>query len=280
MTSPVLNFQIENWLNQYANGVQEREITYAPPSGFPLGTNRAFTICARILIPILNSIGKPQWEGVENIPSSGPAIVASNHMSYVDVLFLSQFLFQHGRAPRYIGKKSLFEIPIIGGILYAAEQIPVDRESQDAGKALDHAIASLKVGHLIGVYPEGTLTRDENLWPMVAKTGVARLAIITQTPVIPVVAWGTQRVLPPYSKKLHLWPRTKIIFRAGAPINLSAWYGNFEDQEALVEATAHVMKILTTMLEEIRGEKAPEFPFDPHKSDLPRTGNFKKRKKQ
>jgi 1-acyl-sn-glycerol-3-phosphate acyltransferase len=136
-------------------------VTYSPPSGYPLGTNRAFTVCARILIPILNLISRPDWQGAENIPASGPAIVASNHVSYADVLFLSQFLFVNGRAPRYIGKKSLFDIPLIGRILYAAEQIPVNRESGDASKALDHAIASLKVGHLIGVYPEGTLTRDE-----------------------------------------------------------------------------------------------------------------------
>lgn len=260
--------------------MQEREITYLPPSGYPLGTNRAFTACARILIPILNAISKRDWEGAENIPLAGPAIVASNHISYSDVLFLTQFLYLNGRAPRYIGKKSLFEIPIIGRILFAAEQIPVNRESGDASKALDHAIASLKAGHLIGVYPEGTLTRDENMWPMIAKTGVARLAIITQTPVIPVVGWGPQKVLPPYSKKVHVWPRARIIYRAGNPIDLSSWYGKFEDQEALIEATAHVMKTLTAMLEEIRGERAPEFPFDPHQSDLPRTGNFKKRKKQ
>ncbi len=260
--------------------MQASEVRYSPPSGYPLGTNRAFTVCARILIPILNSISKPDWEGAENIPPSGSAIVASNHISYSDVLFLSQFLFLNGRAPRYIGKKSLFEIPLIGRILYAAQQIPVDRESGDASKALDHAIASLKAGHLIGVYPEGTLTRDENLWPMVGKTGIARLAIMTQTPVIPVVAWGPQKVLPPYAKMPHLWPRTKIIFRVGTPIDLSPWYGRFEDQQALIEATAHVMKTLTIMLEAIRGEKAPEFPFDPHQSDLPRTGNFKKRKKQ
>jgi 1-acyl-sn-glycerol-3-phosphate acyltransferase len=255
-------------------------VTYSPPSGYPLGTNRAFTVCARIVIPILDSISKRDWQGAENIPKSGPAIIASNHISYADVLFLSQFLFINGRAPRYIGKKSLFDIPLIGRILYAAEQIPVERESGDASNALDHAIASLKVGHLIGVYPEGTLTRDGNLWPMVAKTGLVRLAIITQTPVIPVAAWGPQKILPPYSKKPHLWPRTKITIRAGEAIDLSAWYGKFDDQDALVEATAHVMKTLTAMLEEIRGEKAPEFAFDLHQSDLPRTGNFKKRKSQ
>ena len=258
--------------------MQEREIVYSPPTGYPLGTNRAFTVCARILIPVLNAISKHEWTGAEKIPKTGPAIVASNHISYADVLFLTQFLYLNGRAPRYIGKQSLFQIPIIGRILFAAEQIPVNRESGDASKALDHAIACLKAGHLIGVYPEGTLTRDENLWPMVAKTGIARLAIITQTPVIPVIGWGPQKVLPPYSKKVHMWPRTRIIYHAGDPIDLSPWYGKFEDQQALVEATALVMKTLTTMLEEVRGEKAPSAIFDPHQSDLPRTGNFKKRK--
>lgn len=214
------------------------------------------------------------------VPSKGPAIVVSNHITYGDVLFLTQFLFLNGRAPRYIGKKSLFEIPILGRILYAAGQIPVDRESQDASRALDHAVASLMAGHLVGVYPEGTLTRDPNLWPMVGKTGVARLAILTQAPVIPIAVWGPQRVLPPYSKHLHLWPRTKIIIRGGPPIDLSPWYGKLGDPQALVEATALVMKTLTVMLEEIRGEKAPEHPFDPHESDLPRTGNFKKAKKK
>ena len=255
-------------------------IKYSPPSGYPLGTNRAYQICAKILIPILNAVSKTDWKGAENIPASGPVIVASNHISYADVLFLTQFLYLNGRAPRYIGKKSLFEIPIIGRILYAAEQIPVDRESRDASKALDHAVACLMSGHVVGVYPEGTLTRDENLWPMAGKTGIARLAILTQTPVIPIAAWGPQEVLPPYSKRLHIWPRTKVIYRAGPPVDLSRWYGQIDDQQALSEATAEVMKTLTIMLEEIRGEDAPQIPFDPRQSDLPRTGNFKKRKKQ
>jgi 1-acyl-sn-glycerol-3-phosphate acyltransferase len=257
----------------------ESEITYPSPTGSPLGTNRAFKICAGILIPVLRLFTKRDWSGQENIPSSGPAIVASNHMSYFDVLFLAEFLFVNGRAPRFIGKRSVFKAPIIGRIITAAEQIPVDRESGTASKALDHAIAAIRAGHLIGIYPEGTLTRDENLWPMVAKTGIARLAIITQNPVIPIAAWGPQKVLPQYSKRPHLWPRTTISMRAGKPIDMSAWYGKADDQVALVEATAHIMATLREMLEDIRGEKAPTQIFDPHTSELPRTGNFRKAKK-
>lgn len=258
----------------------ESGITYSPPAGYPLGTNRAFRICSRIVIPVLLLFTERDWRGGENIPRSGPAIVVSNHVSYSDVLFLAQFLYLNGRAPRFIGKRSLFNTPILGRIIAAAGQIPVDRESGDASQALDHAVAALKAGHLVGVYPEGTLTRDENLWPMVAKTGIARLAILSQAPVIPVAIWGTQQVLARYSKRPHFWPRTTVICRAGGPIDLSPWYGKSDDHEALVEATAYVMRTLTTMIEGIRQESAPAQPFDTQKSNLPRTGNFNKEQKK
>lgn len=254
-------------------------IPYPPPIGYPLGTNRAFKICTRIGIPILSALTKRDWQGQSNIPQTGPAIVISNHMSYADVFFLAQFLYVNGRAPRFIGKRSVFNVPLIGRILHAAGQIPVDRETAQAGRALDSAIAAIGAGHVIGIYPEGTLTRDEGLWPMVAKTGAVRLAIITQAPVIPVAAWGPQKVLPRYSKRVRLWPRTKVTMHAGEALDLSPWYGKEEDQQALIEATAFIMKALTQMLEEIRGESAPQVPLDSRAAGLPRTGNFKKAKK-
>ena len=254
-------------------------ISYPPPTGYPLGTNRTFTFWAGIIIPIVKLIVRRDWRGVENIPKSGPVIIASNHLSYADPVLLAQFLFLNGRAPRFLGKRSVFEVPVIGKILLAAGQIPVDRESKDATKALEFAVAVVKAGHLIGIYPEGTLTRDEQGWPMVAKTGIARLAILTQTPVIPVAAWGPQKVLPTYGKIPHLFPRTTVIHHAGPPIDMSPWYGKSEDQQALIEATALIMRTITLMLEEIRGEVAPAKPFDPHTSDLPRIGNFKRAKR-
>jgi 1-acyl-sn-glycerol-3-phosphate acyltransferase len=258
--------------------MQSEQITYAAPTGIPLGTNPAFNLCARVLIPILKAITKRTWQGVERIPQTGPAIVISNHLSYADVLFFAHFLFQNGRAPRFIGKRSVFDVPIVGRILLAAGQIPVDRETTNASRALDHAVAALEAGHLIGIYPEGTLTRDENLWPMVAKTGAARLAILTHLPIIPVAAWGIGDVLPPYKKMPRLWPRSEVTLRAGKPIDMSPWYGKQDDPDALAQATAHIMGELTTMLEDIRGEKSPTQVFDPHNSGLPRTGNFKKKR--
>ncbi len=256
----------------------EFKVSYAPPDGYPLGTNRTFKICSAILIPIFNLFMSRDWKGAQNIPTQGRVIVASNHMSYLDVLVFSHFLYRNGRAPRYLGKANIFRVPVIGRILLAAGQIPVERETSDAKKAVDHAKILLESGHMLGVYPEGTLTRDTDMWPMVAKTGCARLALETDTPVIPVAQWGSQLVVPNYSKKISLFPRKTIIVRAGKPVDLSPWKGKHEDPQALIDATAQIMREITLLLEDIRGEKRPEVIFDPHTSDLPRIGNFKKKR--
>ena len=254
----------------------EMRVSYAPPTGFPLGTNRAYKIGAGILIPMISLITKRTWIGAGNIPKTGAAIVASNHLSYFDVLNLTHFIFRNGRAPRYLGKVGVFKVPIIGRIILAAGQVPVERETPNAGKAVDHAKRLLESGHLLGVYPEGTLTRDLDHWPMIAKTGLARLALSTNTPVIPIAQWGSQVLMPTYSKKVKLFPRTKITIVAGKPVDLSPWQGKADDPQALIEATAKVMLEITKLLEEIRGQKRPEVIFDPHTSELPRIGNFKK----
>ena len=257
----------------------EVRISYEPPTGRPLGSNPWFKFGATILRPVLNLIIKKDWRGSEKLPKSGAAIVVCNHLSYVDVLVLTDLLFTNGRAPRYLGKSGVFKVPVIGKILLAAGQIPVERESSAARKAVDHAKILLEQGHLLGVYPEGTLTRDDDMWPMVAKTGCARLALATDTPVIPIAQWGSQKIMPRYTNRIYLFPRKTIEMRVGKPVDLSPWKGKSEDPQALIEATAEIMRVITEMLEEIRGEKRTPVIFDPHTSDLPRTGNFKKKKK-
>jgi len=253
-------------------------ISYAPPKGKPLGNNASFAIASRIVIALMNLISKPEWQGAENIPKSGPVIVCCNHISYYDPLVFAHFLYKNGRAPRFLGKASIFRVPVVGFVLRKAGQVPVERETKDAGAALVHARAFLAAGHMLGVYPEGTLTRDRNYWPMVAKTGLARLAVMTKAPVIPVAQWGAQAVLPAYSKKIKLFPRTKLQVKAGTPLDFSKWYGKEGDPAAMAEATAYAMAAITSILEELRGEKRPNDIFDPHNSALPRTGNFKKSK--
>jgi len=254
-------------------------ISYDPPKGKPLGITGWFRFGAGVLRPLLNLIAKRDWRGAENLPKSGAAIAVCNHISYLDPLTFTHFLYNNGRAVRYLAKASVFKVPFVGRVLLGAGQIPVERETSNATDALQHAIAFLKAGHLLGVYPEGTLTRDQNYWPMKAKTGIARLAIISKVPVIPCAQWGAQEILPAYSKKPKLFPRTKVTVVAGKPLDFSKWYGKENDPVALEEATAFVMRAITDLLENIRGEKAPAEIFDPKKSNLPRIGNFKKDKK-
>jgi 1-acyl-sn-glycerol-3-phosphate acyltransferase len=254
----------------------ELKISYAPPTGKPLGVTPWFRFGAVLVKPLLNLIAKRDWRGVQHLPKSGAAIAVCNHISYIDPLIFTHFLYDNGRAARYLGKASLFKVPIVGRVLRGAGQIPVERESAGASDSLQHAIAFLKAGHLLGVYPEGTLTRDQNYWPMKAKTGIARLAILTQVPVIPCAQWGAQKILPAYGKKLKLFPRTKVSVIAGQPLEFSRWAGRAQDPVALEEATAYVMSAVTKLLEELRGARAPVEIFDPKKSSLPRIGNFKR----
>jgi len=247
-----------------------------PPSGKPLGINFGFRIGAAVLMPILKVITERNWLNTEKIPKSGPAVFFSNHVSYLDALVFAHYFFENGRALRFIGKEAVFKIPVVGWVLYKAEQIPVKRESDSAAVALGEAIAALKMGHAIGIYPEGTLTRDPNLWPMTGKTGAVRLAIASGAPLIPVAQWGDHEILAPYSKKLKLFPPKPISIKCGDPIDLSKWAGKVDDPAAMEEATNYAMRILADMVGELRNEPAPAQLFDLRKSNLPRTGNFRK----
>ena len=249
-----------------------------PPTGKPLGLNFGFRIGAGILMPIMKAITKRTWLGTEKIPQSGGVVLYSNHVSYMDALVLAHYLFKNGRAPRFIGKEAVFKIPVVGWVLYKAEQIPVKRQSDSAAVALSEAIAALKMGHAIGIYPEGTLTRDPNLWPMTGKTGAIRLALAAGAPLIPIAQWGDHEILAPYSKFLRPFPRKEVTLQCGEAIDLSKWQGKEDDPIAMEEATQFAMKELAVMVGQLRGETPPKELFDIRKSDLPRTGNFKKKK--
>ena len=254
-------------------------INYDPPKGKPLGTNAAFRFAAAILRPLMSAITKKDWRGGEKIPKSGAAIVVCNHLSYLDPLSFAHFLYNNGRAPRYLGKDSIFKLPIVGPFVRAAGQIPVSRESKDAIEGFENAAAALRAGHLVAIYPEGTLTRDENLWPMRGKTGAARLALQTGAPVYPCASWGPEKVIPPYGKKIKLFPRTKVSIIVGDPVDLSKWRDKEGDGDAVQDASDAIMDEVTRLLEILRNEKAPIERLDLRKSNLPRTGNFRKRSK-
>lgn len=216
-----------------------------------------------VLRPLLHLLVRNKWSGRENIPRKGPVIFAPNHMSYADWGTDALFFQANGRYPTFMIKSSAFEVKGIGPFLYKAGQLPVNRGRNDAGLVLKLAEKALAEGAAVVVYPEGTATRDPDLWPMVAKTGVARLALATGAPVIPVAHWGTHNVLPYGSKKPRLFPRQTVRTVAGQPVDLSAWAGKYTSAKALRGATDAIMGDVTALLAELREEEPPAVTFNP-----------------
>ena len=217
-----------------------------------------------VLRPLLHLLVRNKWAGQENIPRKGGIILAPNHMSYADWGTDSLFFYDAGRYPTFLIKSSAFEAKGIGPFLYKAGQLPVHRGRADAGLVLKQAEKALAEGAAVVIYPESTATRDPNLWPMVAKTGVARLALATGAPVIPVAHWGTQNVLPYGSKKPRLFPRQTVRTVAGKPVDLSAWAGKYTSAKALRAATDAIMGEVTALLAELREEEPPAVFYNPN----------------
>jgi 1-acyl-sn-glycerol-3-phosphate acyltransferase len=212
---------------------------------------------------LIRSIMKRDWHGQENIPRSGGVIVAANHLSYADWAAMSLFIHQAGRYPAFLIKSSAFNVKVIGPFLHAAGQFPVNRGSADAALVLNDAERGLARGECLIVYPEGTATRDPDLWPMVAKTGVARMALATGAPVIPVAQWGTQDILPYGTMKLHAMPRHMVKMLAGPPVDLSAYQGQPLNRDTLRDATATIMTDIAALLAQLRGGTPPETAYHP-----------------
>jgi 1-acyl-sn-glycerol-3-phosphate acyltransferase len=142
-------------------------------------------------------------------------------------------------------------------------QLPVYRGQSDAALVLRDVEQGLRDGACVIFYPEGTATRDPDLWPMVPRTGVARAALATGVPVIPVAQWGAQRILPYGSMHPHLLPRSLVQITAGPPVDLSAFSGKPLSPQVLREATELIMKDVTGLLGGIRGETPPAEPYHP-----------------
>ncbi|HEY1133761.1 MAG TPA: lysophospholipid acyltransferase family protein [Nocardioides sp.] len=222
----------------------------------------AYTLGAAILKPTLTAAVSRTWVGGENIPAEGGCVIALNHVTKVDPLFAAHFVYDHGRLARYLAKSGLFEVPGLGGFLRGAEQIPVERESSGAS-AYQAAVRAVEAGSCVVVYPEGTITRDPDLWPMTGKTGAARIGLATGAPVIPVAHWGAQDVLAPYSSTPRLLPRKHLTVHAGPPVDLDDLTGRPVDTATAVLATERIMDAITALLAGIRGEEPPAERFDP-----------------
>jgi 1-acyl-sn-glycerol-3-phosphate acyltransferase len=222
----------------------------------------ALNLAVAILKPLLLLFTKRTWVDGERLPASGGCLIALNHLSHLDPITAAHYVYDHGRVPNYLAKAALFDIKFVGTIFRGTGQIPVKRESTDAVGAYAAAVEAVRGGACIVVYPEATITRDPDMWPMHGKSGAARIALETGCPVIPVGQWGAQEILPPYTKRPKLFPRKRVTMRVGEPLDLSDLAAQQRTPAVVNEATDRIMAAITHQVELIRGESAPEERYD------------------
>ncbi|MGI9644168.1 MAG: HAD-IB family hydrolase [Ilumatobacteraceae bacterium] len=200
--------------------------------------------------------------GVDQVPSSGGAILCANHRSYFDVAALSIVVARSGRTARFLGKKEIFDAPVIGPIAAAMGGISVDRAT-GSGEPLEAAVDAVEAGELVVIMPQGTIPRGPAFFDPVltGRWGAARLAELTGAPIVPVGLWGTERVWPRSSRLpdvLNLTDPPIVRVRVGEPLTPSA--------ESLDDDTAEIMTAITDLLPASAREAR-----DPTPEDLDRT---------
>lgn len=205
-----------------------------------------------------------EWGPADALPRTGGVLIVSNHVSYVDPVAIGRYLIWNGRWPRFLGKSELWRVPVIGWLARACKQIPVQRGTSKAADSLAAARTALDAGECVAIYPEGGRSRDPELWPQLHRTGAARLALSTGHPVVPIGVWGSQDVLP---GRTLTWPRLipprRIQVVMGPAVELGDLVGRDDDPTAVAEAGRRIMAAITSLVEELRGEPAPERVWDP-----------------
>lgn len=220
-----------------------------------------YRFIATAVRPFLSLVGRKRWRGAENLPAEGGFIVASNHLCNLDPLTVAHMLYNNGAPPRIMAKAELWKAPVLGSVLRGSHMIPVERGTRTAADSLVAAERALEHGEAVLIFPEGTHSRDPEQWPMLGRTGVARLALATGAPVIPVAQWGASEVMPRHKPYFRPWAQPDFQVFAGPPVDLSDLLGR-TDREALTEATARIMRAITEQLAELRGETPPAIPWD------------------
>ena len=224
-----------------------------------------YSFAKGVLTPIMTPWVKFTVTGEENLPTEGGFLLVSNHLSNVDPLCLCWYFMKRNTAVRFLAKKSMFSVPVFGWIIKGMGLIPVNRDSNPSA-VLAPTREALTAGEVVGIYPEGTLTRDPDQWPMEFKSGAARLALDTGVTVIPLSQWGPQDIMAPYNAKgMDMRPGRRISYHFGAPVDLSDLIGpaGSEDHDAVNAATARILAAVREGVGQLRGLPVPDTVWDP-----------------
>ncbi len=214
---------------------------------------------AAIVLPLFGCMVKLRIREGSALPTTGPFILSPNHYSEIDPIVMGVVVWKLRRTPRFLAKASLFRVPGLSWLMRFTGQIPVERDTgAQLGQPLEEAKLLMERGQGVIVYPEGTLTKDPNLWPMQGKSGAVRMALEQDIPLFPAAHWGTQNWMGPYAKKIRLFPRTTIDVVVGKPFDLSAYRGKTLTRELLQAATGELMQEIAALAGSLRGEKPPQ----------------------
>ncbi len=235
-----------------------------------------FWLAAALVVPAVGLLARIEIEGGEHLPEEGPYVLAPNHYSEFDPIVIAVATWRLGRAPRFMAKESLFRVPVVGAVLKGLGMIPVSRTTSTsaAGQAISQAAELVADGRGVIVYPEGSLTREPDLWPMRGKSGAVRVAAAGDIPIIPVATWGVQSILPRYGK-FSAWPlRKRIRVRFGPRVELPFEPGVTPSPTQLVAGTDAVMARISGLLGELRGETPPAERWNPGQHGQKETGRL------
>lgn len=234
-----------------------REVNHEP-------AGRVFRGLAHFANFVISRVALRNWSGQENIPSSGPVIVIANHISNADPAMLGEYLIWSGRWVHFLGKSEIWKVPVLGWLGRACEQIPVYRNTERAVESLVHAREALAKGQLVGIYPEGSITKDPDGWPMTGRRGAAQLAILSGAPVVPVVQVGSDQILGGHKLDLRrlLTGRHEVHIVAGSPIDLSDVQGRELTKELADDVTNRFLNTLTQMRAQVTGLTPPAGRWD------------------
>jgi 1-acyl-sn-glycerol-3-phosphate acyltransferase len=191
-----------------------------------------------------------RFEGLEHIPPEGAVLVACNHVSYFDPLAHGYMLVKAGRRPRYLAKTELYRNPVLRSLLRGTRQIPVERGSGSAAP-VEAARQALRDGEAVLVYPEATITTNPDFSPMRGKTGIARLTLGAEVPVLPIAVWGSQNIWQRSGRQSLKFGRP-IWLKAGPPMDFSRFEDQRDDPQALRTVTDTVMDELTRLVNDLR----------------------------
>ncbi|MEV6910394.1 lysophospholipid acyltransferase family protein [Amycolatopsis sp. NPDC051071] len=216
-----------------------------------------FSLAINVVWPFLVLFTRFRVRGGEHLPSSGGVLVASNHLSFADPTTVTAYCLAHGRVPRYLAKASLWDAPVVGSVMRSGKHIPVYRGAATASDAYRDAVGAVRAGECVVIFPEATFTDHPDGWPMRGKTGIARIALETGVPVIPLANWGTHHLLPSGAVLPRGLPRKTVDLVAGPPVDLSDLETPSPSREVLEEATKRIMTAVTELLAGIRGSRPP-----------------------